>query len=63
MNREKLVLNSNDLRALTPHPWSLSPLRGEGAAIGGRQYSFVLRHGYDGVQRTARPTPVLVHGG
>jgi hypothetical protein len=46
----------NDPRDLTPHPWSLSALRGEGAAIGNGQYSFVLRHSYDGVQRTAGPT-------
>jgi len=44
MNRKKLVLISDDLRGLTPHPYSLSPLRGEGAAIGNRHYSFVLRH-------------------
>jgi hypothetical protein len=37
-------LNFNDLRDLTPHPQSLSPLRGEGAAIGQRHNIFVLRH-------------------
>ena len=35
---------------------NLSPLRGEGAAIGGRNNLDVVRHSYDGVQRTARPT-------
>jgi hypothetical protein len=44
MNRIMWVLNSNDLRDLTPHPWSLSPLRGEGAALGDRHYFFGLRH-------------------
>jgi hypothetical protein len=34
MNPEMWGLIFNDLRGLTPHPWSLSPLRGEGAAIG-----------------------------
>jgi len=34
---------------------SLSPLRGEGNAIGHRHYSFGVRHSFDGVQRTARP--------
>ena len=34
----------------------LTPLRGEGAANGHHYYSFGVRHSYDGVQRTARPT-------
>jgi len=37
---------------LTP---ALSPLRGEGAVVDSRSYSCVVQHGYDGVQRTARP--------
>ena len=32
------------------------PMRGEGAAIENRYYSCGVRHSYDGVQRTARPT-------
>jgi hypothetical protein len=55
MNLQMSVLFYNDLRDFTPHPRSLSPLRGEGTAIGYRHYSFGLRHSYDGVQRTARP--------
>ena len=43
MNVEKVVLLSKDLRDLTPHPLSLSPLRGEGAAIGHLYYFVVLR--------------------
>jgi hypothetical protein len=39
-----------------PSPLPLSPLRGEGAALGDRDYSDVMRHGDDGGQRTARPT-------
>jgi hypothetical protein len=35
---------------------NLSPLRGEGAAIGNRSYLGVVRHSDDGAQRTARPT-------
>jgi hypothetical protein len=49
------VLISTGLRALTPHPWSLSALRGEGAAIAHRRYSFVKRHSYDVVQRSDEP--------
>ena len=56
MNVEKVVLLSKDLRDLTPHPLSLSPLWGVGAAIGHRHYYFIYWHSYDGVQRTARPT-------
>jgi hypothetical protein len=54
MNRRMSVLISNDLRNLTPHAYSLSPLRGEGAALGNRYYFFGLRHSCAGVQRTAR---------
>jgi len=46
----------DDLRDLTPRPLSLSPLRGEGAAVGHRYYSLGSRHCYDGVLRTARRT-------
>ena len=52
------VLIFNDLRYLTPHPLSLSPLRGEGDAFGHPYYSFGNWHCYDGVQRTACPTNV-----
>jgi len=55
MNRKKSVLISDDLRGLTPHPYSLSPLRGEGGAIGSHSNLFGLRHSYDGVRRTTRP--------
>jgi len=55
MNRKKVVVFSNDLRGLTPHPCSRSPLRGEGAMIGHRHDFSGSRHSYDGVQRTARP--------
>jgi hypothetical protein len=34
----------------------LTSLRGEGGAIGSRSYLGTIRHSYDGVQRTARPT-------
>ena len=46
----------NDLSGITPPPYSLSPVRGEGVAIGRRDYFFGDWHTYDGVQRTARPT-------
>jgi len=39
-NLKKAALIFNDLRGLTPHPLSLSPLRGEGAAMGHRHYFF-----------------------
>jgi len=42
MNLKKVALIFNDLRDLTPHPGSLSPLRGEGAAIGHPYYFVVL---------------------
>jgi hypothetical protein len=61
MNLYMVVLFFNDLRGLTPHHSSPSPLRGEGAAIGQRHCFFGGRHCYDGVQRTAR-RPSLVHG-
>ena len=48
-----LVSETHVLSPLTP---ALSPLRGEGAANGHHYYSFGVRHSYDGVQRTARPT-------
>ena len=38
------VLVFDGLRDLTSHPHSLSPLRGEGIAMGHRHYFGVLRH-------------------
>jgi hypothetical protein len=52
MNLKMGVLISK-VSPLTP---TLSPLRGEGSAIGSRHNFMILRHSYDGVQRTARPT-------
>jgi hypothetical protein len=37
-------------------PLTLSPWRVEGDSMGSRSYLGVVRHGYDGLQTTARPT-------
>ena len=45
-----LALIFSNLRDSHPSPLPLSPLRGEGAAIGNRSYLNVVRHNYDGVR-------------